>query len=73
MRPRVRLEAGTHRNIEVIWPLRPLRPDFKAIVLKKSVLHSSCRLTRCSAPFWSMQAYRTPADWLQPAWTTKAA
>src|SRR3954451_12600476 len=26
-----RLEADTHRNIEVIWPLRHLKPDFKTI------------------------------------------
>ena len=26
-----RLEAETHRNIEVIWLLRPLKPDFKTI------------------------------------------
>jgi transposase len=26
-----RLEAETHRNIEVIWPLRHLKPDFKTI------------------------------------------
>ncbi len=26
-----RLEAETHRNIEVIWLLRHLRPDFKTI------------------------------------------
>jgi transposase len=26
-----RLEAESHRNIEVIWPLRHLKPDFKTI------------------------------------------
>jgi transposase len=26
-----RLEAETHRNIEVIWLLRHLKPDFKTI------------------------------------------
>jgi hypothetical protein len=26
-----RLEAECHRNIEVIWPLRSLKPDFKTI------------------------------------------
>ena len=26
-----RLEAETHRNLEVIWLLRQLRPDFKTI------------------------------------------
>ncbi len=40
VRPRGRLEAGTHRNIELIWPLRHLRPDFMPIVSEKSVLHS---------------------------------
>src|ERR1700742_1484913 len=31
VRSRRRLEAETHRNIEVIWLLRPLKPDFKTI------------------------------------------
>jgi transposase len=30
-----RLEAETHRNIEVIWLLRHLKPDFKTIAVKK--------------------------------------
>ena len=32
MRSSRRLEAETHRNIEVIWLLRHLKPDFKTIV-----------------------------------------
>ena len=31
VRPSRRLEAETHRNIEVIWLLRHLKPDFKTI------------------------------------------
>ena len=31
MRSSRRLEAETHRNIEVIWLLRHLKPDFKTI------------------------------------------
>ena len=31
MRSSRRLETETHRNIEVIWLLRHLRPDFKTI------------------------------------------
>jgi transposase len=31
VRPSRRLEAEAHRNIEVIWLLRHLKPDFKTI------------------------------------------
>src|SRR4051794_8254000 len=39
-----RLEAETHRNIEVIWLLRHLKPDFKTIA------DSVASITRPSAP-----------------------
>jgi transposase len=39
-----RLEAETHRNIEVIWLLRHLKPDFKTIADFRSDNHRGFRL-----------------------------
>lgn len=39
-----RLEAETHRNVEVIWLLRHLRPDFKTIADFWRHNHSAFRL-----------------------------
>jgi transposase len=39
-----RLEAETHRNIEVIWLLRHLKPDFKTIADFRSDNHRAFRL-----------------------------
>src|SRR5271163_1448400 len=39
-----RLEAETHRNIEVIWLLRHLKPDFKTIADFRSVNRNAFRL-----------------------------
>jgi len=39
-----RLEAECHRNVEVIWLLRTLKPDFKTIA--DVTLHESVRLPR---------------------------
>src|SRR5450759_1622935 len=36
VRPSRRLEAECHRNIEVIWLLRTLKPDFKTCLLYTS-------------------------------------
>src|SRR5579863_4714123 len=42
-----RLEAESHRNVEVIWLLRHLKPDFKTIADFRS---RNCRASaRCSA------------------------
>lgn len=38
-----RLEAETHRNIEVIWLLRHLKPDFKTIADFRRVNHKAFR------------------------------
>ena len=38
-----RLEAETHRNIEVIWLLRYLRPDFKTIADFRRINHKAFR------------------------------
>jgi transposase/IS5 family transposase len=38
-----RLEAETHRNIEVIWLLRHLRPDFKTIADFRRINHKAFR------------------------------
>src|SRR6201993_2432510 len=38
-----RLEAETHRNIEVIWLLRHLKPDFKTIVDFRRINHKAFR------------------------------
>src|SRR3954469_709 len=38
-----RLEAETHRNIEVIWLLRHLKPDFKTIA---DFRRDNCRVFR---------------------------
>src|ERR1700729_941230 len=38
-----RLEAETHRNIEVIWLLRTLKPDFKTIADFRRVNHKAFR------------------------------
>src|SRR5436305_13650326 len=38
-----RLEAETHRNIEVIWLLRHLKPDFKTIADFRRDNHKSFR------------------------------
>src|SRR3954447_22965321 len=50
-----RLEAETHRNIEVIWLLRHLRPDFKTIAdfrrINHKALYGACMglsMSRCS-------------------------
>ena len=37
-----RLEAETHRNIEVIWLLRHLKPDFKAWALASRWAETHC-------------------------------
>ena len=38
-----RLEAECHRNIEVIWLLRTLKPDFKTIAdFRADDLRASC-------------------------------
>jgi transposase len=39
-----RLEAETHRNIEVIWLLRHLKPDFKTIADFRRINHKAFRL-----------------------------
>ena len=39
-----RLEAETHRNIEVIWLLRHLKPDFKTIADFRRINHKVFRL-----------------------------
>src|SRR5215213_9673055 len=36
-----RLEAETHRNIEVIWLLRHLKPDFKTIADFRRINHKA--------------------------------
>src|SRR5690242_14811533 len=38
-----RLEAETHRNIEVIWLLRHLRPDYKTIADFRRINHKAFR------------------------------
>lgn len=38
-----RLEAETHRNIEVIWLLRHLKPDFKTIADLRGINHKAFR------------------------------
>jgi transposase len=38
-----RLEAETHRNIEVIWLLRHLKPDFKTIADFRRINHKAFR------------------------------
>lgn len=38
-----RLEAETHRNIEAIWLLRHLKPDFRTIAAFRRVNHSAFR------------------------------
>ncbi len=38
-----RLEAETHRNIEVIWLLRQLKPDFKTIADFRRINHKAFR------------------------------
>src|SRR3954447_25415830 len=38
-----RLEAETHRNIEVIWLLRYLKPDFKTIADFRRINHKAFR------------------------------
>ncbi len=38
-----RLEAETHRNIEVIWLLRHLKPDFKTIADFRRANHAAFR------------------------------
>src|ERR671932_629427 len=38
-----RLEAETHRNIEVIWLLRHLKPDFKTIADFRRINHQALR------------------------------
>src|ERR671939_185197 len=38
-----RLEAETHRNIEVIWLLRHLKPDFKTIADFRRINHQAFR------------------------------
>ena len=38
-----RLEAETHRNIEVIWLLRHLKPDFKTIADFRRINHKTFR------------------------------
>src|ERR1051326_4823892 len=38
-----RLEAETHRNIEVIWLLRRLKPDFKTIAHFRRINHKAFR------------------------------
>ena len=59
-----RLEAETHRNIEVIWLLRHLKPDFKTIADFRRINHKAfrpvfrqfvllCRSWTCSARSYS--------------------
>ncbi len=45
-----RLETETHRNLEVIWLMRQLQPDFKTIAdfRRENKLHSG----RCSVSLW---------------------
>src|SRR4051794_40717344 len=38
-----RLEAETHRNIEMIWLLRHLKPDFKTIADFRRINHKAFR------------------------------
>ena len=38
-----RLEAETHRNIEVVWLLRHLKPDFKTIADFRRINHKAFR------------------------------
>ena len=38
-----RLEAETHRNIEIIWLLRHLKPDFKTIADFRRINHKAFR------------------------------
>ena len=43
MRSSRRLEAETHRNLEVIWLMRQLRPDFKTIADFRKINRSAFR------------------------------
>jgi transposase len=49
VRPSRRLEAKCHRNIEVIWLLRSLKPDFKTIADFKSDNRSASVIRQSSA------------------------
>ena len=51
-----RLEAETHRNIEVIWLLRHLKPDFKTIADFRRINHKALAFIYPTndrfSPFW---------------------
>ena len=48
-----RLEAETHRNIEVIWLLRHLKPDFKTIADLTATPSAKCSVSLwCSVANW---------------------
>ena len=55
-----RLEAETHRNIEVIWLLRHLRPDFKTIAdFRRANCHAFRQVfvsSYCCAGNWTCSA-----------------
>jgi transposase len=55
-----RLEAETHRNIEVIWLLRHLKPDFKTIADfrrdNRNAFRPIFRQFCCSAVSWTFSA-----------------
>jgi transposase len=57
-----RLEAETHRNIEVIWLLRHLKPDFKTI---KAVNNKDRNFTRASLTEFIKLADAKLDDYLQ--------
>ena len=65
-----RLEAETHRNLEVIWLMRQLRPDFKTIAdfrrENKTSFRKVCKrcqacLSKCHGMSSSMRAAGCPA------------
>jgi len=67
-----RLEAETHRNTEVIWLLRHLKPDFKTIADFRRVNRSAvARSTRACSARMSFNMTQLRTDMASPPKSTR--